>query len=543
MGSNSSVVNTEGNDNKYYWQDLGLKHEPFVRNPSEVFKIAQWEDYSDLLIHLVQHNNLLEVILGENGVGKTSFINFFNQKIILKASCAVIRAEPEWRVEQFINVINTSLGFAQNEISSESLEMLNAHLPADGIKYIIALDDADYLSEEILLLLKQWTSRLDDNIRLRFILVANIDFRHKLKSFYSVDEYEQFLTVLELKSLDLKQTQSYIKYCLANAGLAEGYLFTQKDIKKIYRDSNGIFNKINEIARRMLIDKLVKNQDMYSIVQSNKKTFFFSAIILVVISIFLFSKSQDTNISTGIEDSNGQFVSFKESLADEEILSLELAELDDIEKQQSLSFTKDDISQNSVEVDLDDIFQNNVEVAEENKLATNNLTENTSELELTDELVKESLTDNTATKKELASVKNESTTNNNIIKGSIVNSTTYVREKIILTESVETIQERATIILQEPKTNYTIQLIAANTAVAAANFIAENKLENHANYYTNSRQSKLWYAVIYGSYKTKEDARLAVAKMPFKLRKNNPWIRKVSEVQTIIKLSSNTKKS
>ena len=110
-------------------------------------------------------------------------------------------------------------------------------------------------------------------------------------------------------------------------------------------------------------------------------------------------------------------------------------------------------------------------------------------------------------------------------------------------ESSNVINERADLILQDSGSNYTIQLMAANSSVTAAKFITDNKLETEANYYLNNQQEKVWYAVIYGSYRTKEDARLAIAKMPFKLRKNNPWIRKISEIQNIVKLSSNASKN
>ena len=369
MSSNSSVVSNELNTNKYYWQEFGLENEPFGINPNEIYKIAQWEDYSDLLAHLINHNNLLEVILGESGIGKTTFINFFNQKIILKASCVTIQVEPEWSVEKFISVINASLGFAQNEISNSSLKMINAHLPSDDIKYIIALDDADKLSEEILLIIKEWTNEFDINSRIRFILVADISFRDRLKLTYSALEYEQNLTVLELKSLNFQQTQSYIKHCLISSGLPEEeILLSYKDIKKIFRDSDGNFTIINDKARRMLIDKVVENGTSNSIIQNNKNIFFISAVVLVIISGFLFYNSQKLSSNKTFSSSEEQFLKLqKNTSVEDKALSENLIELDDIEKQQNVFLNIDDSAKNK-KLSVDSEAKQDNQSIEENDL-------------------------------------------------------------------------------------------------------------------------------------------------------------------------------
>ncbi|NQY42101.1 MAG: AAA family ATPase [Legionellales bacterium] len=554
MSSNSSVVSNELNTNKYYWQEFGLENEPFGINPNEIYKIAQWEDYSDLLAHLINHNNLLEVILGESGIGKTTFINFFNQKIILKASCVTIQVEPEWSVEKFISVINASLGFAQNEISNSSLKMINAHLPSDDIKYIIALDDADKLSEEILLIIKEWTNEFDINSRIRFILVADISFRDRLKLTYSALEYEQNLTVLELKSLNFQQTQSYIKHCLISSGLPEEeILLSYKDIKKIFRDSDGNFTIINDKARRMLIDKVVENGTSNSIIQNNKNIFFISAVVLVIISGFLFYNSQKLSSNKTFSSSEEQFLKLqKNTSVEDKALSENLIELDDIEKQQNVFLNIDDSAKNK-KLSVDSEAKQDNQSIEENdligdfsiKTLDKEVVQENKNNEFSERKIKQSKQEDVNLNKHSNEKPPEDKLSLDIKKESKLTHDTKSIQKSIepYIESSNVINERADLILQDSGSNYTIQLMAANSSVTAAKFITDNKLETEANYYLNNQQEKVWYAVIYGSYRTKEDARLAIAKMPFKLRKNNPWIRKISEIQNIVKLSSNASKN
>lgn len=490
-------------DVEYYWQELGLQCDPFSDELPHYFKVSQWEGYFELLAHLSQHSNVMEVVLGEPGVGKTSFLSVFARNSAGFMSVNTLRANPKWSKEHFIHAINISLGFAQNEVSSESLEMINAHLPANNFRSVIAIDNASDLSEDILLLLKEWSYNVSSDTRLRFILTAAPSFRHRLKLLYTDQELQKLLHIFELKPLDQKQLQAYLEYRLKLAGFEGESLFSAKEIKKIYKESSGNFVEIHEHARKTLIDKLFKKRNITLFIQDNSKIFLFSALVLIFLSALLFTR-RDTlpegntrdlllptnqfDLSKDISSENDE----NDSLADDTIL-------DELERSQgvpSWEDTTDEIGQ-SESVD-------STEVPTKGEIPIS----------------------------AIVPASAESTT-----KESVDRPVTPEVQDANNVESQEVVKEREKLILMEPGNNYTIQLLATSTPLTAIQFIKRHRLEEHGNYYISKTRSKTWYSVIYGSYKSKEDARLAVTKMPFKLRKNNPWIRKYQDIQKAIIIS------
>lgn len=83
-------------------------------------------------------------------------------------------------------------------------------------------------------------------------------------------------------------------------------------------------------------------------------------------------------------------------------------------------------------------------------------------------------------------------------------------------------------------THYTLQLASSTNKKLIEKYYNENQLRGKAGYYRNKRQGENWYALVYGSYPSINDANEAVAKLPENLRKWSPWVRKVKDIQRLM---------
>ncbi len=493
---------------QYYWQELGLHHDPFAKGNHHVFKVNEWENYHELLAHLSKHSQVLKLVFGEKGIGKTSFIEQFNQNTQGYFAMSVLQANASWNIEKFIYAVNTGIGFAQNETFNQSLEMINAHLPSGDFNYVITIDNAELLSDEILILLKEWSKKSHETTRLKFILVADTSLLHRLRLLMTPLENERLLHTFELKPIDLEQTNAYLEHCLVMAGFEGDFLFSQNDVKKIYRISKGVFSKINKAARRVLIDQLIKGNGINSIIQENRKSFVFGGMLLILVAAFLLSKQPDLSLNEPHElllPQNQQKFSQKTEQGNDDLLAADLSALDEFEKAEGNPFLEDTIL---------DGFEKKKKVA---------LQEDEIIQSLTDDM--DFITDKLPAKKKQ--------------KKEDKPAITKFSDPKLITRNVNpehksVIKEREKLIMQEPGQNYTIQLMAGNTPYSVINFIKNNKLEASANYYISRQPDITWYSVIYGTYNTRDAARVAVTKLPFKIRKNNVWIRRYSEIQKII---------
>ena len=86
---------------------------------------------------------------------------------------------------------------------------------------------------------------------------------------------------------------------------------------------------------------------------------------------------------------------------------------------------------------------------------------------------------------------------------------------------------------QDPR-YYTLQLASSTNPNLIQKYYRENKLEGEAGYYRNYRQGKNWYALVYGSYPSINEAKQAVDSLPGELRKWSPWVRKFQDIQRIM---------
>lgn len=81
---------------------------------------------------------------------------------------------------------------------------------------------------------------------------------------------------------------------------------------------------------------------------------------------------------------------------------------------------------------------------------------------------------------------------------------------------------------------YAMQLLGARSKENAEQFIAQYKTQLDASkltYYPTTFKGKPWYVVVYGPYRNHDAAEAAIPSLPASLRKQNPWIRPLANIQ------------
>jgi septal ring-binding cell division protein DamX len=86
-------------------------------------------------------------------------------------------------------------------------------------------------------------------------------------------------------------------------------------------------------------------------------------------------------------------------------------------------------------------------------------------------------------------------------------------------------------ITKADKNTYTIQVVADNSMETVAAFIKENHLSGKAQAIKTLRGQKPWYIGVYGSYPTASEAEAAIEHLPEAVQDEEPFVKRVSEVQ------------
>lgn len=87
-------------------------------------------------------------------------------------------------------------------------------------------------------------------------------------------------------------------------------------------------------------------------------------------------------------------------------------------------------------------------------------------------------------------------------------------------------------LLSAKSTTFATQLFASYSEKSAQTFIQDNKTKVGALlYYRTEYKGKPWFVVVSGPFESKDIARAEVAKLPASLRKQKPWVRSIEPIQ------------
>ena len=244
-----------------YLGAYGLTQAPFSMQQDDRFFYSNsaLTERLELLKHYTQYGNLLLIITGERGIGKSSLKQHF-----------INTAQEEWQIceIQSHTMMDASLllkqvahGFgiteaphdpsALFEVLSDQLE----HIHQSSNIPILIIDDAHELPQDALqALLYLAEHHSEQHTTLRIILFCEPEIEVMLEDPAIHSLKERVTHSMEIPALDEIQTAEYLRHRLAVAGLDGTSPFTPKLINKIFKASDGVPAKINDYAHQNLLD-------------------------------------------------------------------------------------------------------------------------------------------------------------------------------------------------------------------------------------------------------------------------------------------------
>lgn len=245
-----------------YLAAYGLAEAPFSLQQDDRFfySNAALTERLDLLRHYTQYGNLLLIITGERGIGKSSLKQrFINTK---QEEWQICEIQAHTMMDASLLLRQAAVGFGLTDPPLEPsflYDMLSdqlEHLHQESYVPILIIDDAHELPQDALqalLYLAEHHSNQETAL-LRIILFCEPEIETMLEDPAIHSLKERVTHNMEVPSLDETQTAEYLRHRLAVAGLDGTSPFTPKLIHKIFKASKGVPSKINEYAHKNLLD-------------------------------------------------------------------------------------------------------------------------------------------------------------------------------------------------------------------------------------------------------------------------------------------------
>ena len=86
-------------------------------------------------------------------------------------------------------------------------------------------------------------------------------------------------------------------------------------------------------------------------------------------------------------------------------------------------------------------------------------------------------------------------------------------------------------VMAQPAKNYTFQIAGLSRKTQLKQYLSENELPENIWTYQTQRNNKPWYVVLYGSFSSVEQANAAKQKLPARVQKDKPWLKRFIQIQ------------
>ena len=227
--------------------------------PNSVYLSKNYTELLALLISRVEKKAMLTIVLGKDGVGKTSFINYMCNFAPQVFAANLINTHLE-STQEFLQQVLTS--FDQKISNKDDYHMLlqlsfflsTQFKEKDGQPTLLIIDNADSMSLdalkgiELLLGLNAEGSQI-----LQIILVGRPELTSLLNTPSLHNLMQNISTQFLLYPLTERETPSYINHKIELAGVQNKKIFDKQACSAIYEYSGGIPSIINWICDKSLL--------------------------------------------------------------------------------------------------------------------------------------------------------------------------------------------------------------------------------------------------------------------------------------------------
>jgi len=217
------------------------------------FSSPELAQRTDLLRHLTENSNLIPLVRGVEGIGKSTFIKHLLDLApgnwIPAEIAADVMLQPEALLAKLAGLYD--LDAAGNQLM-ESLTLRFDDLRQDGFLPVIIVDDAHLLPEAtVITLLKLHESGPNENPLAQILLFAQPEIDGLLNTPQLKVMNLQSLQLLDMPLFSKQQTQRFLEHLLASGQSMLNRPLSQAQMEKVYRESCGMPGLIKQQAARL----------------------------------------------------------------------------------------------------------------------------------------------------------------------------------------------------------------------------------------------------------------------------------------------------
>lgn len=470
----------------------------------------------DILLHLTQYGNELVIVTGPTGSGKSTLLQQYLSKALDSWYVAHIDAQSgideRKLLQQLFHQMNMDFHGATH---SELFERMQHHFDAlqhSARQAVLLIDNAEHLPVTALKRVLEMAAltSTDNKPLLRVILFGSIKLIENLDD-PLLEKYDSIVRrSVELLPFEQEHTAHYILHRLSAANFSADKPFTDSALHKIHKQSNGWPGRINKLAHNLLIETLpTPGLNLGSSPRMNRLRLGATLVVLLLIgSLLLFQDEFNTWL--------------KPEATRNVTLPAPIPPLEDEQTGIPASATMALSPEQTVDTSSAEPFQPDVAAevyADAEVSPTETVPSVTEEKTAPAEQPATALTETNTTSVPLPALVAEEPAQ----PPAVGTKPTLIPDDLP--------GFRAEWIRAQNPEHYTLQLVAGNNLKTLRSFISQHTLAEPLAIYRTTRKGKPWFGLIQQSYPSKQAAITARKQLPAPLRKQQPWVRKFTDLQ------------
>jgi len=508
----------------------GIRSNPFPVDKTDEFFFSTpiLAKQMDVLRNLVAYGDLLLVISGVEGAGKTAFLNQFLLTSDKRWKCCRLDARKEMTIDSLVDGLLRSFGSnARGHDARGDEALLRAHLAdihSNGDVTMVAVDDAHLLPRictEFLLRLAQERGRIE----LRLLLTTEPG-----RLGFSTNDAKH-VHVVVLQPFDLQQSGDYLHARLSVAGLVGDSPFNASLVGDIHQDSGGLPGAIHPSA----LHALLANTDMSQFrsrlgrpwrarVTTGTMTAVAVAVVMAVgAALVLRPDARMKPVAAGGPEATGE-VQGPETSGDPQRVARGRAWRDDQER-------KTRIAEHFA-------GESRAGIVPDNSLHSRHPWRSDGRVSATAESVAATLPagkeDSGAPMVIRAHTSSDAKVlvldENGVSMTPAVAVTSPADAKAASAPAMVQAAHDLDWLRKQDPSHYVIQVVGTRDASAVSKFLDDHEMGSKGAWFVTTHERKPWYVVVYGLYPDNRSARAAVETLPERLRAGSPWPRSVASV-------------
>ena len=464
-----------------YISRLALQSAPYNEavDVNSFYSGKQIEQRLNLLLHLVQASNQIGFLVAAQGAGKSCLLTQLQARSDDGLRVCFIAGKSVVDAASLLSQCLRIFGVEDSEINMSNdvatlLKNRLIQLQKINIKPLLLIDDIDKLPNEIVREVTNWLLWQQDGT---YLLQAIVSAKSEMTA---LDTLRERMQVVDLPVLSEAEVAAYLMQCLTSVGYQGELPFTAKETKRFYRQSLGNPAALNHLAHQKLLG--IKPTLIQPVKINFSGMFRWAGLSILAISFISLLIFQDKV--------NELFESEQQSV---DVIELPYLESDELA---------------TVVVDDTPVVSN--EQAERDEL-----------LALVDEIPLS----------ETSEVEAPVDTTEAVIVESVIDSADGIDNEGEAGVSEQSDDHQQDWILQQRATNYTFQLMGSWEHEELSEFIDKYALTGEVAEFESLRNGRVWYALIYGVYDSKQAALEASSAWPAPLNTLPSWLRRFDSVQ------------